>query len=118
MPRRIKNPNENGGSGLLLPPVVSFLRPSKPGVAGSNPAGRGSKSKKHRNTGVSENLVDSVNRSLRTDLPNAHWELTIEERLLGRGGLEARQRPNVVVAFHTNSLVHLPRSPSHAVALS
>ena len=28
------------GSGLPLPHVVSFLRASKPGVAGSNPAGR------------------------------------------------------------------------------
>ena len=37
-----ENPNKNGGSGSTLSPVVSYPQPSKPGVAGSSPAGRAS----------------------------------------------------------------------------
>src|SRR5207247_9920295 len=45
----------------------------------------------------SEHLLDSVNRPVRTDLSYAHGEQAIEERVLRRGGLEARQRAQVVV---------------------
>jgi len=37
-----ENPRKKRGSGSTLPLVASFRRPSKPGVAGSSPAGRAS----------------------------------------------------------------------------
>jgi hypothetical protein len=40
LPRVCENPRKTGSSGVPLPPVASYPRPSKPGVAGSNPAGR------------------------------------------------------------------------------
>src|ERR1700704_1217490 len=45
----------------------------------------------------SKDLIDGVNRPLRTDLPYAYSEQTIEERVLRRGGLEARQCAKIVV---------------------
>ena len=38
-----------------------------------------------------------MNRSLRTDLSNAHCEQTIEERISGRGGLEVRVTPTATL---------------------
>ena len=50
MPQIVKLSKENGGSGSTLPLVVSFRGPSKPGVAGSNPAGRASFSESFEKT--------------------------------------------------------------------
>ena len=45
----------------------------------------------------SQNLLDDVNRSVRTDLPDAHSEQTIQELVLRCRRLEARQRAKVVM---------------------
>src|SRR4029453_10949203 len=46
---------------------------------------------------TSENLLDHVNRPVGVKLSNAHGEEAIEELILGRGGLEAGQRAEIVV---------------------
>src|ERR1700681_2342628 len=45
----------------------------------------------------SENLLDGVDRPVSMTFPNTHREQAIEERVLRRGRLEARQRAEIVV---------------------
>src|SRR5882724_8082218 len=45
----------------------------------------------------SEDLLDRVSRPVPVTFPNAHGEQAIEERVLRRSGLEARQRAEIVV---------------------
>src|ERR1700757_1197615 len=45
----------------------------------------------------SEDLLDRVSGPVPVTFPNAHGEQAIEERVLRRGGFEARQRAEIVV---------------------
>src|SRR5437773_6808818 len=60
----------------------------------------------------SKDLLDSVNWPVSVTFPNAHCEQAIEERVLRRGGLEARQRAEIVVRVVAHaSECHMDQRP-------